>query len=77
MLISFKDIQSLPGPLGQVVDGTQNANSHMVLRSLLMLMLMLMLLPLQWRVRAECLRGSVLLAVCTVLFCVTPPACSG
>ena len=28
MLISFKDIQSLPGPLGQVVDGTQNANSH-------------------------------------------------
>ena len=28
MLISFKDIPSLPGPLGQVVDGTQNANSH-------------------------------------------------
>ena len=28
MFVSFKDIQSLPGPLGQVVDGTQNANSH-------------------------------------------------
>ena len=24
MFVSFKDIQSLPGPLGQVVDGTQN-----------------------------------------------------
>ena len=28
MSISFKDIQPLSGPLGQVVDGTQNANSH-------------------------------------------------
>ena len=55
--------------------GTVKVRCVVVLRSLLMLMLML--LPLQWRVRAECLRGSVLLAVCTVLFCVTPPACSG
>ena len=59
--------------------GTVKVRCVVVLLSLLMLMLMLMLmlLPLQWRVRAECLRGSVLLAVCTVLFCVTPPACSG
>ena len=28
MFVGFKDIQSLPGPLGQVVDGTQNANPH-------------------------------------------------
>jgi hypothetical protein len=28
MSISFKNITLLAGPLGQVVDGTQNANSH-------------------------------------------------
>ena len=28
MSISFKNITLLSGPLGQVVDGTQNANSH-------------------------------------------------
>ena len=34
MSISFKNITPLTGPLAQVVDGTQNANSHMMTKKI-------------------------------------------